>query len=88
MTDLATRMLARAQLQLSLAELTSFIEDLERKIDHVEWELTWSFLPRKCSISGELLWMKKAYRGTRWMRTDDFLWRSVSSHLIEVLKTQ
>jgi hypothetical protein len=49
-----------------------------------EKKLVWSFLPRKCRVSGETLWFKKAYRvrfydpaghEDRWYCQREYLWK-------------
>lgn len=55
------------------------------------WEYKFSLLPRRCSLSGKRIWLKKAYRGTAFYRTMDIhiisehKWHDKDEHIVWVL---
>lgn len=55
--------------------------------DHSSHKRVFSFLPRKCHVSGESLWFKKAYRCTfyHWAG-EEFEWYSEQSYIWKKLK--
>lgn len=30
------------------------------------WYIAFAWLPKRCALSGSLIWLKRAYRGTAW----------------------
>jgi len=55
------------------------------------WKLEFSWLPRKCNLSGQWFWLIEAYRGyylcgTTEVVGDRTAWRSPSAHTIYCLE--
>ena len=61
------------------------------RIPDFNWKLRFSFLPRRCSLSGNRIWLELAYRGTRDISTivggfTEVKWRTKLEHVIQLLK--
>ncbi len=56
------------------------------------WELKFTWLPKRCDITGEKIWLKLAYRGTAVWRAGDNIfisehrWHDKCEHIIWQLK--
>lgn len=54
---------------------------------HGRWSERWCIFPRKCQISGRLLWMCKAYRGRLLLlgpggAEEETRWHGANEHLV------
>lgn len=59
--------------------------------NRISWKLKYSFLPRRCNLSNELIWLKYAYKGTELITGPgepvvNYYWHSVHEHIIWILK--
>jgi hypothetical protein len=55
------------------------------------WQYRFAWLPHRCELSGRLIWLERAYRGTACHRCDvtfvyEHRWHSTIDHLVWVLK--
>lgn len=69
----------------------SEVQSYDPFYDSAIWELTFAWLPHRCEKTGEEIWFKRAYRGSRKYRVEDnFMfdrrWIKRDEWLIEKLK--
>ena len=55
------------------------------------WERKFTWIPRRCDLTGSIIWLEWAYRGTACHQCDvtffyEYRWRDADQHLIWVLK--
>lgn len=65
--------------------------DYDSFYDRCSWQLSFSWLPRRCSISNKLIWLKYAYRGIRVITGPgeaivDVRWHDGVEHMLWQLK--
>lgn len=58
---------------------------------NAKWDLKFAWLPHRCAVTGQEIWFKRAYRGSRKFRVDnDFMfdrrWIERNTWIIEKLK--
>lgn len=59
---------------------------------NAKWEWTFAWKPRRCQLTGNLIWFKYAYRGECQIGYNpcyvDVRWRNTDAHLWELLKNE
>lgn len=64
-------------------------DDMFRSRAH--WSLQFAFFPTRCELSGRLIWLRYAYKGTAWytgpgLPVAEIHWRDRHEHLIWSIK--
>jgi len=62
-----------------------------RESDYYKWKLAFAWLPHKCCITGDTIWLQYAYRGTRTISGPGtpvvlYDWMSSTAYLILKIK--
>jgi hypothetical protein len=57
----------------------------------IGWELKFAWLPHRCELSGRLIWLELAYRGTAVHHFDitfiqEYRWHTTIEHIVWELK--
>ena len=58
-----------------------------------KWKLAFAWLPRKCCITGDKIWLQHAYKGTRLITGPGtpvilYNWMSSTEYLIKKIKNE